>query len=208
MGNKRIPELDNADFASEGDKIALYDLQGDITKHINKSDLIPGQSETTNIDWNSLVTYNSGDIVKYLGKLWESDIASNLGNVPQDDANWTEVSKSEAGLVLYVAGVFTQDDVFVINTIPGRNGFWLVRLVNATRPFNSTDFTTEYNNGDWAVVGEKSKFTIDTGAADAYILTLNEPITAYKDGMLVLFNAANVNTGIAVTIVMWCCVVT
>jgi len=201
MANKRIPELINILSPSGNDKISLYDSQGDFTGHVNVSDLISGQNETTNINWSNILIYNTGDIVKSEGKFWESIlVGDNLGNVPQENANWTEVSKSESGLVLYVPGVFLNDEVYCINQIPNRNGFWLVRLVNATRPFNSVDFTTEYNNGDWAVVGDKNKYGVDTGAADAYILTLNEPITVFNDGMTILFKASNTNTGGTATI--------
>jgi hypothetical protein len=40
-----------------------------------------------------------------------------------------------------------------------------------------------------------TNYAVDTGAADAYVVTLDYPPAAYTDGMLLVFKAAHANTG-------------
>lgn len=42
---------------------------------------------------------------------------------------------------------------------------------------------------------QSGNYALDTGAANAYVVALDPPITAYTDGMTVRFRAANANTG-------------
>ncbi len=42
---------------------------------------------------------------------------------------------------------------------------------------------------------QSGNYALDTGAADAYVIALDPPITAYPNGLTVRFRAANTNTG-------------
>lgn len=42
---------------------------------------------------------------------------------------------------------------------------------------------------------QSGNFVIDTGAANAYVVAIDPPITAYPDGMTLRFRASNANTG-------------
>lgn len=48
-----------------------------------------------------------------------------------------------------------------------------------------------------ALVGGAGNYSPDTGLANAYVVTLGSAITAYTDGLTILFKAANANTGTA-----------
>lgn len=166
MANKRIPELPQINNPGSTSKIAIYDDTTDVTKYVDKGDLIPGQAQTTDLNWNPAIAYVIDNIVESEDKFWIA-LANNTNTLPVEGGGiWTEVSKSLSGLVYYTAGVFTEDDIFVVNNVPSLTGFFLLRLVNATRPFNSTDFTTEYNGGDWEIVGPSTggdQLNIDGG---------------------------------------------
>src|SRR5579872_1519546 len=61
-------------------------------------------------------------------------------------------------------------------------------VYNHVRPF--------LNNGKYiSQTGAEIFVASDTGSANAYAIALNPAITAYTDGMLVAFRAANANTG-------------
>jgi len=42
--------------------------------------------------WNRFFSYSSGDTVTYRGRIYESSISSNLGNYPNNSADWTLIS--------------------------------------------------------------------------------------------------------------------
>lgn len=48
-----------------------------------------------------------------------------------------------------------------------------------------------------AVVGGYANYSADTGAANAFVVTIGAAVAAYVDGLTILFKAANANTGAA-----------
>jgi hypothetical protein len=111
-------------------------------------------SETTgNFEWvtDNGDGYEEDEVVTWQGNWYQSLEDDNLNNIPGiDPTKWLLVTKSASGFVFWQAGIFPQDEVFVLRSIGGM--IHLVHLVNATRPFISTDFDAEYAAGDWEIM--------------------------------------------------------
>jgi hypothetical protein len=161
-----------------GGLAAVYNPLTGVTESFDLSTL--STSGSSDARWVSNYAYSEGEIVTYNGKLWESIIpgaASNTGNTPiEGQGNWTERSKSASGLTMYVPGVFTETEVFVLNTLDVF--IQLFRLVSPTRPYNSVNFALEYSNGDWVLASERGYMAVSK-AAHGFVL--NDVLT-FKAG--------------------------
>lgn len=116
-------------------------------------------------DWTSGLTFQTdgSDDGKYCkhpdtnGKkrIWETKTAANIGNEPPTDplitsnTHWQEISQSaKSGIVEWSAGVFGEGLVLVFwnHSVDGNN---LYKLVEAVRPFNSSNIESEITAGKW-----------------------------------------------------------
>ena len=146
---KRIPQLPEGTNAQPSWLIAIYDPATNTTKRISVESFL-NEETTGNYDWVDTTTYAVNEVVFYNNTLWASDVNGNLNNTPQAGAFWTQVPAGLAGgLKRWVAGAFTADEVFVVYN--AGSGDALYALVNATRPYNSTNFATELTAGDWVI---------------------------------------------------------
>ncbi len=155
--NKRIPQLPYNGVLLTGAKFPFYDESTDTTYHINAEDFL-GSGVSPDSIYNPELSYEEGAIVVYRQvedqpyQVWISEEDDNLGNIPGPGSTfWTLGSKSQSGLVPWVAGVFVDTYTTVLKKT---GGAWaLYYLENPTRPFNSTDFYAELTAGDWLPVG-------------------------------------------------------
>ncbi|MEN7549034.1 hypothetical protein AAG747_14010 [Rapidithrix thailandica] len=67
----------------------LYYLSPKVTGEVNPGD-IPGLQP-----WSAATTYAQDDFVEYGRKIWKSRQGNNQGNVPAENAYWTEISAEE-----------------------------------------------------------------------------------------------------------------
>jgi len=149
--NKRIPGLDPSSGITLGMLLAVYNPTNDKTEKISVSEFTTSVS-TQNFEWLTDTAYNEDDVVTRSGKWWQAQQAVSANIAPGTDvAYWAEISKSPSGFVFWQAGVFTEDEVFVLYEIAGIT--YIFRLDNATRPFVSTDFEDEFASGDWEAIG-------------------------------------------------------
>ncbi len=149
--DKRIPELPNISYTSAIMMIPIYDPITDTTYRMNYALVQPGAS-TNDYRWNELTDYGIGDIVTQSDKVWESIATPNIGNVPVEDGGyWEERSKSKSGFVYWAAGVYLDDQVFVLYTLGSDTFFY--ELADPARPFNSIDFEDELADDKWRRIG-------------------------------------------------------
>jgi hypothetical protein len=136
-----------------GDFLAIYDAQNAVTKKIDISYLLPA-APSSNYKWIPGYTYALNVIVEYAGLWYKSLQAGNIGHLPTEAGSlfWEEVEQSAAGFVPWAAGVFTQDEVFVLYELDGYTQ--LFKLASATRPYLSDDLLLEFADGDWELVSE------------------------------------------------------
>lgn len=138
---------------------SLVDLK---TKRVPVDQFLPSPS-TQNFEWTSQKAvagdYDIDSIVTYEGNLYQSEVTDN-SSVPGTNTEWTLLTKGKSGFVLYEPGVFTEDDVFTLFQI--LNAVYIFRLVDVTRPYNSTDFLAEYAAGDWELIGLIQVVVVDT----------------------------------------------
>ncbi|ELR69158.1 hypothetical protein C900_05354 [Fulvivirga imtechensis AK7] len=154
---------------------------------IRKSNLT-GSGQQVSLAWDSEEVYDtpatsigSGNpaYAEFNNKLWKSKIDNNQGNQPAEDANWTEVSKNESGLVPHAAGVYTQEEVYVTGVPKAGYPKCLLRLTVATRPYETTDLVAEYAAGDWEIIGfiQATQSEVDLAINDISFVT---PLTLDK----------------------------
>lgn len=150
--DKRIPDLPQITNSSGGMKIPIWNPTTDVTNHIDLSDLLPEVAEESN-EWDPDFSYSEDEIAVFEDQLYISLQDDNLDNLPSDPGStfWVIGVKAQSGLVPWVAGIFTQTYVSVLKQIVA--DVWsLCYLVSATRPYNSTNFATEFAAGDWVIV--------------------------------------------------------
>ena len=145
----RPPQLPELAEVGAGAYVVGYDSATDRTVKINVSALGGGQE--TDINWRSNVPYATGLIVEYGLKLWKSLIDDNLGNLPSEGANWTEVSKAGegSGITNYATGVYTYTPAIVLR-------FGKLYRLAATLPFESTDFIAELEANQWREINRNN----------------------------------------------------
>lgn len=158
LPNARIIDLPEG-TPSSGDYGVFYSVFDGITKKFT----IDTSTTVQDYEWNAATTYALNNVVIYEGKWWKSLINNNLGNIPAENANWTEVSPSPIGLVPWQAGVYIENDVFVISDIAGISQLFQLNP-GEPRPFISNNFEAEYADGSWILVGDRSHTVIEKTA--------------------------------------------
>lgn len=168
-GNKRIPGLPQASNPNTGMLLAAYNPITDTTIALLVDGLIPS-SVSNDYTWDYTHVYMIDDIAVFEDQLYISQQDDNLDNPPDAVGStfWTLGVKSASGLVPWSAGIFTNTDTTVLYKL---NGNWgLYYLDNATRPYNSSNFTAELAAKDWALVngyGRVGVPVLDCGTYDA-----------------------------------------
>lgn len=168
MANKRIDQLPQSAGPQPHYYIAIRNMDTNITERLQLSHFM-GSGTTANFEWDNEIEYLTDEVVTYGGFWWQA-LEDNDDVVPGSDPTiWVKVSKSPSGFVLWSAGIFTEDEVFILyrfefpEAAPGADtATYLFRLKDATRPFNSTDFVTELEAGQWELVGKVVTVVVNT----------------------------------------------
>lgn len=148
-----IAQFDEYFDPKADDELAIVEKATGKTKKI-KAQYFGQAAPSTNYKWVSGFDYAEDAIVEHEGNWYLSLQTPNLGKIPgtiAGGAYWQIQSKSPTGLVYWAAGVYTGDPVLVLKQIGSVH--YIVRLVNATRPFLSSDFDAEFLAGDWEAIG-------------------------------------------------------
>lgn len=198
LPNSDIPGLPPITSLPPGGLVALWDPIQGFTGSFDISTLV--SSTSADFRWISTFAYSQGELVTYNDKIWESltpGSGTNQGNIPQEGPGfWTERSKSKSGFVLWAAGVFTETDVYVLFSIDGFLQFF--RLVDPTRPYNSTNFLSEWAAGKWELMSERTYLAINK---TAHGWTANDTLITFKAGAWNTWGPADRVLGIVKTVV-------
>ena len=134
----RPPQLPELQAIGQGVYLVGYDQQTDRTVKVNVQS-IGGGEQAPDLNWRADTEYNSDSIVEFGLRLWKSLVDNNVGNIPMEGDNWTEVSRASAATTSipnWAAGVYTHSPALVL-----RNNA-IYRLTRPV-PFESTDFEAE-----------------------------------------------------------------
>lgn len=165
LGNLRIDQLPQNSAIPAVGYIAMRNMTTGLTERVEIHTLIQ-EEVTQNFEWvsDNDPGYDEDEVVTYEGSWWQSLQDNNL-NIPpgSDPAYWLEVPKSSSGLVFWVAGIFPQDQAFVLYRINGT--IWLFELDEAeARPFVSSDFLAELAAGKWKYFGLPEYVSVDVSS--------------------------------------------
>jgi hypothetical protein len=146
LTNARIIELDEISVVNAGSFFVIYDIVAGITYKIKVDNFITTSDQ--NFNWVSNYEYDEDEVVTDAGRWWQSLQNGNEGHIPTEGAWWTEISKSSgSSLKMWAAGVYTETEVFVVGVVSGV--YQIYRLADATRPYVSSNFTTELAAAKW-----------------------------------------------------------
>lgn len=165
LPDKRIPELDPKATVTGNLQLPVYDDVTDTTYRIDLSQ-ISSAFGPSNYAWNGSFSYAIDEISIYEDQIWISQQNGNLGVIPGTDvAYWVLGVKVPSGLTLWTAGIYTDAEVVKLYNTGGQT--YIVRLLNPTRPFNSTNIAAELAGGDWEIVaGGTSNIAAVLGAGN------------------------------------------
>lgn len=160
LANARFPKI-YQDFPTEtvetDDILLIYKPSTGKTHGILGINVIPN-SDVSNYQWVSTATYDTGDPVLSNNKWWVSLIDSNTGNIPSENANWTQVNRiSGSSLRKWTAGLYVNDDEYVVY---GGVLYELNASPGTARPYNSTT-NPSVDTANWTIV---NNFRLVTGA--------------------------------------------
>lgn len=150
----------------------LYrDMDNSQTKRFSMALVL--DSPANNIEWisDNDPGYATDDIVTYGGNIYQSLIDDNLNIIPGSDVDSWELLTRGINWARWAAGTFIEADVIVIRAIDGEDH--LVQLVDAARPYVSSDFDTEYAAGDWISITQNIINKAATDAAGTIQLDMN-----------------------------------
>jgi hypothetical protein len=160
--NPRIDQLADGTPAPD-DYFAFRDMVTGVTRRVKANQIITAAA-TQDFEWISDKdpAYQEDEVVTYGGKWWQSEVNDNE-SVPGANSDWTELSKSPSGFVFWQAGVFPEDEVFVLFQLG--ETVELFRLnTDEDRPFVSSNFVNELQAGTWIQVTnsvELKEFDVD-----------------------------------------------
>ncbi len=176
--NKQIIALDEITVINAGSFFVIYDILTAKSYKIKVDNFVPTTDQ--NFKWISTVEYDEDEVSLHNDKWWRSLQDTNEGHIPSEDGIWwTQVSKSSSSsLAIHANGVYTDTNVFVMKIKDG--SMQMYRLASATRPYNSTDFDTELEDGDWELVSEE-KFVADINV----VLSGGKTIGKYTNGQTI-----------------------
>ena len=134
----RPPQLPELQTIGQGVYLVGYDQQTDRTVKVNVQS-IGGGEQAPDLNWRADTEYGEENIVEFGLRLWKSLVDNNVGNIPVEGDNWTEVSRASAATTSipnWAAGVYTHSPTLVL-----RNNA-IYRLTRQV-PYESTDFEAE-----------------------------------------------------------------
>jgi hypothetical protein len=173
--DKRIAELPELLIINGELYLAIYSPATDITYKIKLSAIFP--VEVNSFAWDAgNAPYALDDITVHDDQLWISQIGGN-NSMPGTDANWiVGVKSTGSSLKYYAPGIYTESDVYVVNSVSGQLGLYRLDPVQV-RPFSSTNFTTELAAGKWISLAQRNYFrgTYVSFAALSAALVTGEP---------------------------------
>lgn len=151
LKNARIKELPPSAGPKAGYLFAMFNLDNDTTEKI-PVDFFMSSGTSGNFEWLSDTPYDDNDVVTYGGIWWQAQQAVPENIIPGSNSlYWVAIPKSPSGLVMWQAGVYTEDEVFVVAEVSGVKT--LFYLADPARPYVSSNFATEYAAGDWEPIG-------------------------------------------------------
>lgn len=164
LKNARIKELPASAGPKAGYLLAMFNLDNDTTEKV-PVDFFMSSGTSGDFEWLSETAYSEDQVVTYGGKWWQAQQAVPENILPGTDAlYWVEISKSPSGLVMWQAGVYTEDEVFVVYELAGLKTLYY--LADPARPYVSSDFETELTAGDWEAIGGDSTGVVESVTGD------------------------------------------
>lgn len=150
-GNKRIPELPPNAALQPNYKVAVYNVDNDTTERVDVSEL--NSTSSGDFRWlSSPESYDTGEVVTYLGEWYQSLVDDNEGIIPgTDEDSWEPISKSASGKP-WVAGVYVDTFTMVFSDHNGQ--LQQFNLASAVRPYVSVNIANEELAGDWVSITE------------------------------------------------------
>lgn len=167
LPNARIDQLPQNSAIPPVGYIAMRNMTTGVTERVEIHSLIQ-EEVSSNFEWvsDNDPGYQTDDVVTRSGNWYQSLIDDNLNIPPETDpASWDLIPKSASGFVLWAAGVYPQDDVFVLKEVS--NTLYVFKLASVTRPYVSADFDAELLAGDW-----EQMVVISTEVVDASGVTV------------------------------------
>lgn len=177
-----------------------------------------GTGSFANLAYDNVEIYDkdTNPYAEQLERLWKAQLDDFSGIAPPTDPdvtsnfNWIEVSQAGgSAIVEHQVGAYGEGLQVVLGTVDGNRV--LVELLNPSRPFESANLQTEFDGGDWGIVGEPPGagsgvtpaqlqdnihlYDEDSGGANAYSVVPVPAYTGHVDGMVFYFKATNANTG-------------
>jgi hypothetical protein len=135
-----------------GDFFVFKDMQDSVTKKVPAAALLTSSNDQ-NFAWvsnaNSGVGYATNESVTYGGYWFTSLVDANLTTPGVDPTKWQQVSKVFGTVRVWQAGLYANAEEYVVGYNPQGFLFMWRLATGITRPFISTDFNTEINNGTW-----------------------------------------------------------
>lgn len=150
LSNARIDQLPQNSVLKGNYYFPIRNMDNSITERVLVSAIIPS-SAMGNFEWITDQPYLDEQVVTWQGEWYQANGAILANVIPGVDASWVLISQSPSGFVFWQAGVYPQDDVFVLKDMsltsdPNIQMFW---LKDTTRPYISSDFDAELAAGDW-----------------------------------------------------------
>lgn len=145
--NSDFPHLPKNGTFTGDDILAMWNFVTGRTESVKVKDLAAFGNTTQNFEWVTPHPYLTDEVVTRGGN-WYQALVNNNGVTPgTDPATWALITKSSSGLVMWVAGVFPQDEVFVLSDHKGYID--LYQLIDSTKPFVSSDIEVEELAEQW-----------------------------------------------------------
>ena len=165
LENARIDQLPLNAALKAGYWGVLRNMDNGVTERFDIGEVLTSTT-SGNFEYDG-GAYDELEAVTWKGQWYQAIQDVPAGIVPGTNAlYWNLITKSNSGLTFWKAGVFPQDEVFVLYDVnenpsdPLVKFFW---LRNGTRPFVSSDFLDELANGDWEEVFVSAIGGIDLG---------------------------------------------
>lgn len=117
------------------------------------AETLQGSTDVSIYEYDNVTNYVVDEVVTHLG-LWYQALAINgpgstIVEPGTNGAVWEEISKALPGVLPWEAGAYIEDEVFVLAQVSGAWG--LYHLIDATRPYVSSNFDTELAAADWEI---------------------------------------------------------
>jgi hypothetical protein len=172
LSTKRIDELNELTAPGSDVWLVVRDTVTGKDYKVKKSNLLSGASAT--YEWQAGTTYAAGQLVSWGGLWWKSLIGANTGNIPSENANWTQVlAADESSIKAFQAG-YVYKGTLVVVLYNDR----IYRLANLTRPYSAATFV----DADWTKIDGALRYTVTTTGGT---ITLDA-----KNGMEVIFEGS------------------